>query len=291
MAESSDKIGFLQRLLGMCLTGDISEQKLFIFWGEGGNGKNTLLEAVDGVLGDYSTLAAPDLLIQRKYSEHKTEIADLAGRRLVAASESGEGRRLNENFVKNLTGDNKLKGRYIGRDFFEFPRTFKLILRTNHRPHIRETTYAIWRRISLVPFTVIIPSEEQDKKLGDKLKAEYPGILNWLLEGCLDWQHNGLQEPLEVRQATEEYQSEQDPIAEFLGECLFALNARIARTRLYAAYLSWAQRNSEPYPLRRKDFYAHLRGKGYTEETAKVEGKSERIFRGIALPEWEKIDV
>jgi putative DNA primase/helicase len=284
MAGNQEKIDFLQRLIGLCLTGDISEQKFFLFWGEGANGKSVFVETILALLGDYATPAAPDLLIQARQPRHPTEIADLRGRRLVIASESGAGRRLNESFIKNATGDTEQKARFCGQDFFTFRRTYKTILVTNNKPRIREDTLAIWRRICLVPFTITIPPEEQDLKLSQKLKIEYPGILNWALAGCRSWQQNGLQIPTEVTVATQQYQMEQDLLAEFLSDCcVFYENASVPRQELFTAYCAWAEREKELFPLQRRDFYEHIRQKKLEESRKNIGGVTCRLFRGIGL--------
>jgi len=164
MARDVDLLEFLQRLIGHCLTGRIDEQILLIFHGVGANGKSVFFEVVKAMMGDeYATDAAPDLLVTSRSDRHPTEIADLHGRRLVVAVENEEGRRLRVGFVKQSTGDPTLKGRRMKRDFFEFPRTHKTILVTNHRPRVPDSSHAIWRRIRLVPFKVVIPEERQDK--------------------------------------------------------------------------------------------------------------------------------
>lgn len=161
MAGNAALIGYLQRLFGMCMTGDISEQVLPMLYGGGANGKTATVDTVAGLMGDYAGEAPPDLLLMRSNPEHPTELADLCGRRLVVASETDEGRRLRVQLVKRLTGNSRLKARYMRGDYFEFARTHKMILTTNNRPVIKETTLAIWRRIQLVPFSVTIPPEEQ----------------------------------------------------------------------------------------------------------------------------------
>ncbi|MCP4712224.1 MAG: hypothetical protein GY869_26680, partial [Planctomycetes bacterium] len=143
-------IGYLQRLVGLCLTGDVSEQILFIFYGEGANGKSVFLDTISSILGEYASESAPDLLVAKRNAEHPTEIADLQGRRLVVTSETEQGSALKVQLVKRLTGNAKLKGRFMRQDYFEFDRTHKLILCTNNRPVIREDSNAIWRRLRLI---------------------------------------------------------------------------------------------------------------------------------------------
>lgn len=217
MDGNESLIAYIQQLHGLYLTGDISEQILPIYWGEGGNGKNVLLDTACNLMGDYAVPAPPTLLMVRTHQEHPTEIADLAGRRLVVASETEEGGRLRIQLVKQLTGDETLKGRYMRQDYFSFRRTFKTVLVTNNKPRIREATAAIWRRIRMIPFTVCIPLEKQDRKLTEKLRDEWPGILRFFVEGAVAFHRSGsLATPEIVVQATKQYRGEQDVVQAFI---------------------------------------------------------------------------
>ena len=212
--------GYIQRLIGIGLTGDVSEQIFPVLWGQGSNGKNTLLDLVLDMLGDYAGTAPPDLFTARKFAGHPTEIIDLMGKRLVVASETEQGTRLRVQFVKQATGDKKLKGRGMRQDFTEFNRTFTVLLVTNHKPQIDETTHAIWRRVKLVPFLNTVDEAADDKQLGTKLRRELSGVLAWAVRGCLDWQRDGLRQPAEVTEATAEYKAESNWVEQFAAECL-----------------------------------------------------------------------
>jgi len=285
MAGNEELIAYLQRILGMCLTADVSEQALFIFFGPGANGKSVLLDTLTALMGDYGGEAAPDLLIVRRSDEHPTQVADLQGRRLVVAAETEEGGRLRVSLLKRLTGNARLKARFMCRDFFEFTRTHKLILATNSKPAVREGTHAVWRRLRLVPFDVVIPEPEQDKQLTSRLQVEWSGILNWLVAGCLAWQAGGLQTPDEVVDATQAYEDEQDVLGEFLDECIiFASNAHAERTVVWEVYSAWAQRRREKWPLSRTALYANLRRRERVEDTDRqIGGRKVRVFTGFAL--------
>src|SRR5262249_33691317 len=150
----------------------------------------------------YALVAPPGLLVVKRFESHPTERAVLFGKRLIIDVESAEGARLNETLVKQLTGSDRITGRRMREDFWDFAPTHKLMLCTNHRPEIRETKHAIWRRIKLLPFNVVIPEPEQVKDLPQRLQAEYPGILAWCVRGCLEWQTQGLDVPDEVDIAT-----------------------------------------------------------------------------------------
>jgi putative DNA primase/helicase len=163
-----------------------------------------------------------------------------------------------------------------------------LIIVSNNKPLIRETKHAIWRRIRLVPFTVIIPEAERDTKLTEKLKAEWPGILAWLIEGYRDWQQNGIRTPHEVLMATQSYQSEQDPLGDYLSDrCICGMETtRISRNELYTDYMSWCHQTNEKFPLSRNALFDHIRAlKGVGEDQWRVTGQSSPVrgFRGIGL--------
>jgi putative DNA primase/helicase len=211
-------ITYLQRLIGYCLTGDVSEQVLWFLYGTGANGKSTFLNTILALLGDYAMQSVSDLLMQKKNESHPTDRADLFGRRFVSTIETEQGKKLAEALVKQLTGGDTIRARHLYQDFFEFPPTHKILLAANYKPVVYGTDHAIWRRIKLIPFTVTITEQQKDKNLFQKLKNELPGILNWAIKGCLDWQKNGLGEPQEVYKATEQYRSEQDLLEQFITD-------------------------------------------------------------------------
>jgi putative DNA primase/helicase len=273
---------YLQRVLGSCLTGDVSEQDLYVFYGVGANGKSTLLGIIMALLGQYAMKAAPELLMaSQDRDRHPTERADLFGKRFVAAIETQEGRRINEALVKELTGGDPIRARRMREDFWEFLPTHKIILATNHKPEIRGTDHAIWRRVKLIPFTVIIPDDKQDTQLPTTLLEELPGILAWLVRGCLDWQHGGLRTPAAVVDATAQYRKEEDMFEEFLeGECFRAPSATCASADLYAAYLTWCLANDKE-PLNKTRFGKRLGDSGFTADKG---AGGRRLWRGVGLP-------
>lgn len=246
MDGNQSLIDYLQRLAGYCLTADVSEHGLDLLHGMGANGKTTFLNTLLAMLGDYGKIAAPGLLLRKHSDNHPTEIADLLGARLVTSVEFEEGGRFNEALVKQLTGGDHVKARFMRADFFEFEPTWKLIIGTNHRPVIRGTDHAIWRRVRLIPFTVTIPPAEQDKRLTEKLKAELPGILGWTVRGCVEWQRQGLNPPREVQAATDEYRREMDVLGDFLDACCaVAPTAHVTAKGLYERYGEWCDETGE----------------------------------------------
>ena len=270
---------FVQKAIGYSLTGDISEHALFFLHGSGANGKTTLMNVVLGVTGDYGKQAAPDLLVA-KGNSHPTELADLFGARFVASTEVEDGRKLAENLTKQLTGGDRIKARRMRQDFWEFDPTHKIWLSANHKPEVRGTDYAIWRRIKLIPFGVSIPKVDQDPKLPEKLKDEMPGILAWAVRGCLKWQAEGLGEPKEVTQATEGYRAEQDVLAAFIEECcVVETGAWVKFSDLYAAYQAWGAESGEPTETKRK-FGNRLTERGFNKDNGT---DNVAIRRGLAL--------
>ncbi len=267
-AGDQELIGFMKHAAGYTLTADISAQVIFLLSGGGANGKSVLVTTLQTLLGDYAKTAAPDLLLAKTGGRHPTELADLRGARMVATVESGEGRRLHESLIKQMTGGDAMKARFMFADFFEFEPQFKLWLATNHKPNVRGTDYAIWRRIRLIPFNVTIPENERDPKLVEKLKAELPGILAWAVEGCLDWQKGGLRAPARVIAATELYRAEMDVIARFIKEaCVLHPQAEIKATFLYRACKAWCEDNGERYESQTM-FGRRLDERGFTKRVS-----------------------
>ena len=203
-------VAYIQRVLGYALTGLTREHALFFGYGTGANGKSVLLSTVAGLLGDYHKTAPIETFTASHTDRHPTDLASLRGARLVTATETEEGRRWAESRIKQLTGGDTVAARFMRQDFFEYRPAFKLIIAGNHKPLLRSVDEAIRRRFHLIPFAVTIPPEERDAVLAEKLKAEWPGILAWLIEGCLEWQTEGLRPPQAVLEATEAYLSAED---------------------------------------------------------------------------------
>ncbi len=270
---------FVQRIIGYSLTGDVSAQILPFLHGLGANGKSTLVNTTLEMLGDYGQLAAPELLLSKR-GAHPTELADLKGARLVASVEIEDGRKMAESLVKQLTGGEKVKARYLHKDFFEFDPTHKVFLVANHKPEVLGTDFAIWRRVKLIPFDVTIPEEEQDPRLPEKLQAELPGILAWAVRGCLDWQRDGLAEPEEVKAATEAYRAEMDVLADFINErCVVRDGVWCIFADLYESYEVWCEESGET-PEKKRKFGARLKERGFLPANGT---KNVAIRKGIAL--------
>ena len=204
-ATKGDKelIRFLQQIAGYSLTGDTREEALFFVFGTGGNGKGVFLNTVTGIMNDYATTAAMETFSASGSDRHPTELAALKGARLVTASETEEGKAWAESKIKQLTGRDRISARFMRQDFFQFMPQFKLLIIGNHKPTLTTVDEAMKRRFNIIPF--VHTPKLKDDKLKDKLRDEWPGILRWMIQGCLDWQANGLIRPLEVVRATDEY--------------------------------------------------------------------------------------
>jgi len=280
MDSNTTMIEFLQSAIGYSLSGDVSEQVLFFFYGTGANGKSTFLNTMQEMLGDYAKQAAPSLLLTKYGESHPTEVADLQGSRFVVAVEVEEGRRMAEVQVKQLTGGDKIKARYMRQDFFQFDPTFKLFLAANHKPVVHGMDKGMWRRIKVVPFIVTIPDADQDKRLADKLRAELSGILAWAIKGCMQWQKEDLVFPPEVKAATDDYREEMDVVATFIGDCcLLDEKGKTQAAKLYEAYAKWCEQNGEKQ-MNQKEFSLRLKERKYTSKR----GKGGYIYwKGIVL--------
>jgi P4 family phage/plasmid primase-like protien len=282
-AGNAGLIGFWDRLCGLALTGVTHEQILPILWGGGSNGKSTIVKTLVNLLGpDFAMIAPPGLLIKKHTESHPTERATLYGKRLVVEMETEQGVRLNENLIKHLTGGDPITCRRMNEDFWSFDPTHKLMLCTNHKPEVRGTDHAIWRRPKLVPFTVTIPESEAITDMPARLRAEYPGILARCVRGCLDWQRNGLGVPSEVVTATDQYRVEQDVLSEFIKEeCVVADSLSAKATPLYERYRQWAGSDA----INQRTF-----GKAMSERGFERYQSNGTWYRGIGLCAPAKAD-
>jgi putative DNA primase/helicase len=271
-ADDDEMVAYVQRALGYSLTGVIGEHALFLCHGTGRNGKNTVLDTVASILADYATVANPRTFLTAGQNDHLAMVADLMGRRFVPTDEVDEGEQLAESMVKRLTGNKVLKARFMHKNPFEFPVLFKVWMLANSKPEIQGQDDGIWSRIRLIPFEVYFPPEKRIKGLGDILLAEEgPGILKWLVDGCLEWRRVGLAEPAKVLDATKEYRSEQNVLMDFIGQCTTSHldhstlrdQAREKFGRLYERYVNWCKENGEKKILTSRKFGLKLTPLGY----------------------------
>jgi putative DNA primase/helicase len=261
--HDQDLIAYLQRVVGYCITGSTQEHALFFLYGTGANGKSTFLNAITGALGDYYQAAPIETFTASPTDRHPTDLAGLRGARLVTAIETEEGRRWAESRIRTLTGGDPISARFMRQDFFKYVPQFKLVLAGNHKPGLRSVDEAIRRRFNLIPFTVTIPPRERDKKLGEKLQRELPGILAWIIEGTAAWRRFGLLPPLVVTEATAAYLEAEDAIAAWLEDCCERTEWFTTSTALFRSWTEWATANGE-YVGSTKRFVAALEARGFT---------------------------
>jgi putative DNA primase/helicase len=241
MGGDAELIAFIRRALGYAVTGLTREHALFFGYGTGANGKSVLLSTVASILGDYHKTAPIETFTVSGGDRHPTDIAMLRGARLVTATETEEGREWAEARIKQLTGGDRVSARFMRQDFFEFIPQFKLFVAGNHRPGLRSVDEAIRRRLYLTPFAVTIPPDERDADLAEKLKAEWPGILAWIIKGCIEWQAKGLAAPKAVTAATAEYLESEDALAAWIDErCERDPRAWASSSALFVSWAEWA---------------------------------------------------
>ena len=280
-AGDSDLQLFLQRVFGYALTGCTHEHAFFFLYGTGANGKTVLLGTASKLMGDYAMAAPIDTFIKGSVDRHPTELAGLRGARLVVASETEEGRRWAESRIKAITGGDTVSARFMRQDFFEYTPAFKLIVAGNHRPGLRSVDEAIRRRMNLIPFTVTIPVDERDEHLSEKLEAEWPGILEWMIAGCLDWQERGLDPPEAVVKATDEYLETEDALSAWIAERCETKQTHYATSgELFKSWKGWAEAAGE-HVGSQKRLSQNLQARGF--EPKRQGGTGGRGFEGISV--------
>jgi putative DNA primase/helicase len=279
---NKEMVDFMHRAIGYSLTGDTREQCIFLCWGSGANGKSTMLELLHYVLGDYAFNLPFSAFELQARSGIPNDVAAMAGRRFVTAVETSETARWNEARIKALTGQDKITGRFLYHEHFQFTPTAKFWLAFNHKPVAKDDSYAFWRRVRVIPFTRQFKGAEADKDLLRKLQAEAPGILAWAVRGCLEWQKHGLGMPPAVEEATEAYREESDHLGRFVEECCLVHEAAcVPAAALRHRYEEWCKEHGER-PLAQKDFAARLKQRGFKQ--AKLDRGRIRCWRGVGLP-------
>jgi putative DNA primase/helicase len=281
---------YLQRAVGYSLTGRTTEHAVFFVYGPPATGKSKFTGAIKDVLGDYAMQTAFETFLAKRWGGGASnDIADLAGARLVLATEADRGRRFAEATLKQLTGGDTVRARQLYEKNFEFRPQFKLWLAANDAPQVNNDDDAIFRRMNIVPFVHVVPLERRDKDLGERLARPEvrSAILAWAVRGCLVWQQEGLNAPELVSEATKQYRDDQDPLQFFLDEhCVLEPDRMIVKAKLQQHYVTWAKGAGVRYLLSPREF---------TKRVAKIPGVQDsrgsggvRIWRGIDVREnWE----
>ena len=242
--KDADMIAFLQRWFGYCLTGDTSEHALVFVHGDGGNGKGVMINTVFGIMADYVANAVMDTFVVTRGDRHSTDLAMLDGARLVVATEVESGQTWAEARMKAVTGGDPITARFMRQDNFTFTPRFKLTISGNHKPALRGVDHSTRRRFNIVPFTR--RPAEPDRTLTEKLVAERPAILRWMIDGCVAWQRDGLGAPAAVTAATAGYFDAQDYFGRWIGErCLLGENLMERPIALLRDFQAWCRDNGE----------------------------------------------
>lgn len=231
------------------------------------------------LLGDYAMAASPDMIMIRRHGGIPNDIARLRGVRAALMNETTQGAKFDEAKLKDLTGGDTLTARFLHQEFFDFHPTHRIVIRGNHKPAINGTDDGIWRRLRILPFTVQIPVDEQDRDLLRKLEGELPGILNWALQGCREWQQGGLRPPQIVTAAVKEYREESDTLGRFIAECCDARPlAQVKSSSLFKRYQEFCEQGGERW-MASKDFPAELQRRGFEWKRS----KSHSMFHGLEI--------
>lgn len=273
-------IDFLQEWCGYGLTGDTREHALLFVHGGGGNGKSVFINTFTKLLGDYALTAAMETFTAAKGERHSTDVAMLKGARLVTASETEEGKAWAEARIKQMTGADPITARFMRRDNFTYIPQFKLTIIGNHAPVMHSVDEAMRRRFRIVPFDR--KPTRPDRRLEDKLREEWPQILQWMVEGCLRWQDKGLSHPTVMKAATEAYFEAQDVFGQWVSDnCQVGLREWEGTGKLYESWCRFAKANGEDTGTA-KAFSSTMQKRGYTPGRMSDSSRA-RIFRGLSL--------
>lgn len=275
----TELIKYIQRAIGYSLSGTTEEQVMFILFGSGRNGKSVFLDIIGEIFGSYAINIQPQtIMVKQQTSGATSDIARLDGARFVTTTEPNEGVRLDEGLVKQLTGSDKVTARRMYESEFEFIPQFKLWMATNHKPIIRGTDEGIWRRLAVIPFNLNLSEDEMDKHLKNKLKRELTAILNWAVEGYMEWQRIGLKEPQAIRDQRQEYRLEMDSVEAFIEDmCTTGATCRDTAKTLYAAYREWASTNGQ-YMMSSTKF-----GREMAKKYPKLKSSGTIHYKGVRL--------
>jgi len=279
-------VEYMQAVLGMALIGANRPQELYILYGRGRNGKSTLLNVLQAVLGDYAGPIPRDAVLTRRQQQDaaRVSLAACEGIRFGVLDELADGATLSPVAVKDLTSDNPMKARALYENYRDIRLSVTPFIATNHKPAIPEQTEGTWRRVRLIPFTFQVAEESVDPQMEGKLLREDAGILRWLVDGCRRALEHGLQRPPVVEEATREYRTEEDALAEFIDACCVTGPACRAVFRdLYAAYQQWCDENGVERALTKKAFAASLEQRGMEKKRERVGAQAEQVYRGIGL--------
>jgi putative DNA primase/helicase len=277
--RNDDLYAYIRRFVGYLLVGDTSDQSLHFLYGMGANGKSVFCEVLMHLMGEYAASVSADLIMLKRHGGIPNDIARLRGVRVALMNETSQGARFDEAKLKDLTGSDTLNARFLHQEFFDFKPTHRIIIRGNHKPAIHGTDEGIWRRLRLIPFSVTIPEDERDLHLLEKLDTELPGILNWAIQGCREWQDQGLKAPGIVAQAVQAYREESDTLGRFIAECCEVRKlGQVKSSVLFKSYQQFADAAGERW-MASKDFPHEMLRRGFDCKRS----NSGVLFLGIEL--------
>src|SRR5215212_8198605 len=280
-----DLIAFVQRFLGYSLTGSTKERAMAVLHGVGKNGKSTLVELFQDLMGNYSAAANPNTIMQQRYGDATVQyqLAELTGVRFVGMSETKRGVELEESVVKQITGNDTISARSPYGKPFGYRPQFKIWFSTNHKPEIPDGSEAIGDRLKLIPFTKRFAGAGADTDLPEKLREELPGVLAWAVMGCVEWYQHGLGSAAAVDKATAAYRTAADPVERFLDEmCVVGEGLRVSKSDMYEAYEDWCVREDEE-PKTPKKFTDLMDEKGVVKNLVGARPGGKRIWKGVTL--------
>lgn len=272
---------YLQRVIGQSVFGEVREHLFPVLTGTGANGKGTAYGAVTHAMGDYAIVIDPSLLMTRERGAGGPEMMQLFGARLVIGSETEEGKQLDAAMMKRLTGGDQITARNLYQPPVTWEPSHQLVYVTNHKPKVKGNDPAVWRRVRVVPFDVVVPEDQRDPELPERLKLAADAVLTWAVAGWFAYEdQGGMGEPDAVLRATDAYQTESDAVKRFtLEHCLTGPHFHARSRDLHTAWTRWAESDGADR-LNEKDFGAELDRLGFPGRRR----KQGIVREGIGLP-------
>ncbi len=285
---------YAQKMAGRALLGRTGDDKLFIPYGPTRTGKGTFESALEGTLGEYAVTAGlSDFAERGKQNAQgpRPEIVRLRGTRLVLVYETSRRLRLSSSLVKTLCGSDSITVRDLYSKPITFVPMFTLLIATNYRPWLPDDDDAVWERVVEIPFRVQIPESERDPSLRNELrdpKVSGPAVLNWMLEGCLAYQREGLTPSKDVQEATSDYKKSMDPLIDFEDELVFSESSTVTAKALRDAYVAWCEQNDRK-PVSAKRLAAGLESRRCRKSKTRIDGEEARIWTGVRLADADPV--
>lgn len=262
-------INYVQKAVGYSLTGDMSEQCLFMLWGGGANGKSTFVKALEDIMGTYSATIKGETLMEKNGQDGaRGDLARLTNKRVVIASELQEGQVFNEPLLKVLSAGETLPVRFMYQEEFMLKPKFKLWIMTNKKPKVKGNDHGIWRRWRMIPFKYKFTEKEKDPNFyEEKLKPELEGILLWAITGYQMWKEQGFEAPQEVMEAVEDYKMDMDQVGRFIEDCCkVGEGYECTGANMYDEYINWCIAEGENYKMTNHKLAQDLKEKGFVNK-------------------------